>query len=259
MNFQTPGRHNPIWKSWAKIGRGKDSRFFLEHPEAVREGLTQGHPLEQVLLEEKAYQQDRDAWEELSRQFPEVRWYLLPDGKLTTISRVGQAQGVCAVCTPPEQDWKAVEQRAFLLVAWEMSDPGNLGTLIRTCAALADGGLVLLGGCSPWSAKVARSSAGALFRVPLYRFEKTEGILDRLLGANYKVFATAPSGGKDLQKAEFSGRDAVLLGNESHGLPAEILQQVSGLTIAMRGEVDSLNVAMAGGILTYCWACRHSG
>lgn len=259
MSFRAPGRNNPIWKTWSKIGRGKDPRFFLEHPDAVKECLNQGLCPEQVLVEESAFEQDSSVWEELAIKHPEVRWFRVPDGKLTSFTSVEQAQGVCAVFGPTDSSWERLLACPFLIVAWDLADPGNLGTLIRTCAALTDGGLLLLGGCSPWSSKVARSSAGALFRVPILREPTPEGVIERLGGAGYKVFATAPVGGKDPREASFSGRDAVVLGNESRGLPAEILRSLSPLTIPMKGSVESLNVAMVGGLLAYCWSVRHFG
>lgn len=256
MTFISPGRHSPLWKEWAKIGRGKGDRFFMEHPDAVLECLEQGFLPDQILVSEARYNQDRTELEALSARFPQIRWYQLPEQKLNSLSSVTQSQSLLGVFPPNNRFWTELLDLPFLIVGYNLADPGNLGTLVRTTSALTPGGLLLIGGCNPWSSKVARASAGSLFRLPVARVAADQGekVVETLRSRDFKVFATFPGRGKELREVGWSGRDAVLLGNESHGVPASLGPGVEPISIPMMEGCESLNVAVAGAIIAYEWA-----
>jgi len=131
---------------------------------------------------------------------------------------------------------------------WRLSDPGNVGTLIRTADAF--GVCVgLSGGCAdPLSPKALRASAGAIFRVPLVAWDE--------LPAPW--FALDAHAGVDLRNASVPERASLLLGAERDGLPAELAANCEGrLTIAFPGRAESLNVAAAGAIALYAVTSRR--
>ena len=120
--------------------------------------------------------------------------------------------------------------------------------------------MVTLGGCRPWSSKVARASAGALFRTPLLALSTAGGdLLAALRASGYALFSALPRGGQAPSEAFSDGRRvAVLIGNESHGLPSGVVEQSRGLTISMRGDEESLNAGVAGSILCYQWSSSEA-
>jgi RNA methyltransferase, TrmH family len=134
------------------------------------------------------------------------------------------------------------EPRETTLALWRVSDPGNIGTLLR--AADAFGAAVALSeGCAdPLGSKALRASAGAIFRVPLLAFADAPGVRVALVAL----------GAPPLHELDLSGQVTFVLGAERHGLPEDVVEQSHKVaTIAMQGSAESLNVAVAGAIALY--------
>lgn len=257
MAYFEPGRHHAIWKEWSRIGRGREERFFLEHRPAVLESLQSGlHAPEQVLLSRELQAQDPRFWDDLVNRTPESRWFLLDGGDLDRVISVPHCGGLCGVYSPRPCNFQELCRSNLVLVGWELGDPGNLGTLIRAGHALVGAGVLSLGGCSPWSAKVARASAGSLLTSLVHSVARSEegvAVLQRLVEMDFSLYAAVPRGGTLLSQVEWTGRDAVLLGNEARGLPPEVVDLAQGLTIPGTGRVESLNVAMSATVITWEW------
>ena len=133
------------------------------------------------------------------------------------------------------------EERDATLALWHLSDPGNVGTLIRTADAFG-AAVALSEGCAdPTSPKALRASAGSIWRVPV-------GTWGSLGGMRVALESHA---GEPLSSLELAGRVAFLLGAEREGLPAEVERDVDAW-IPISGA-ESLNVAAAGAIALYEW------
>src|SRR5581483_7363611 len=134
----------------------------------------------------------------------------------------------------------AWEERAATLALWQIADPGNVGTLIRTADAFG-AAVALSPGCAdPTSPKALRATAGSIWRVPLL------GTWDAVAGTRVALVA---HGGDDLASVELGERVAFLLGAEREGLPADVERDVDA-RIPIAGA-ESLNVAAAGAIALY--------
>ena len=134
------------------------------------------------------------------------------------------------------------ERRETTLALWRVSDPGNVGTLLR--AADAFGAAVALSpACAdPLGPKALRASAGAIFRVPLVPFDDRAGTRVALVA----------HGGTPLHELDLSGSTTFVLGAEREGLPEELVAQSHYVaTIGLPGAAESLNVAVAGAIALY--------
>lgn len=141
-----------------------------------------------------------------------------------------------------------------LLVSWGVSDPGNVGTMIRVAAAFDWDFGYTEGTADPWSPKVLRAGAGTQFSVAITNLR---GVAD-LRSSGYSPVATVVSGGAPPESLGH-GRWAVLIGEEASGLPPEVVQSCDReITIDMPGGAESLNAAVAAGILTYALS-KHSG
>jgi tRNA G18 (ribose-2'-O)-methylase SpoU len=144
--------------------------------------------------------------------------------------------------------------REAFLCLWDITDPSNLGALIRTAAGLGASGILLGPGCAnPYYRKAIRASMGNAFSVPLWSADLA--LLDTLrLGGAEIVGATLSEQAVslDVWAAQQGGFLILILGNEGYGLPQEVLSRcTSEVSIPMARGVDSLNVAVAGGILMY--------
>jgi len=133
-----------------------------------------------------------------------------------------------------------------------VSDPGNLGTILRSAEAMGAAGVVLGSGTvDPFNPKVVRASAGALFHVPV-----VEGAtLADVKALGYRVLATSSHeqvGSQRLAEADLDGAVCVVLGSEAHGVSPELAANVDGwIRIDHAGRAESLNVAMAATIVSY--------
>ena len=134
------------------------------------------------------------------------------------------------------------EERDATLALWQVSDPGNVGTLIRTAEAFG-AAIALSEGCAdPTSPKALRASAGSSWRVPLGSYES-----NTVLQA--PRVALVAHGGEPLSSVDLSGRVVFLLGAEREGLPPEVERDVDAW-IPTTG-VESLNVAVSGALALY--------
>ena len=135
------------------------------------------------------------------------------------------------------------------LALWHVGDPGNVGTLVRAADGLGPAFVALSAGCAdPTGPKALRASAGALFRVPLARFDEAPAPRVALL----------PRGARPLDELSFGQRVTFVLGAEREGLPADVVAGCDEVaSIPLADGAESLNVAMAGTVALYEWSRRR--
>ena len=155
--------------------------------------------------------------------------------------------GVLAVTEMPHKKFK----EGALVIADGVSDPGNLGAVIRTAAACGAGGVLAVEGCDVFSPKVVRASMGGVFRVPLMQIGREElGEYTR----GYKVFALDMHGENvyNMKKEDFSGRFALAVGGEAFGLSAQVREAAERIiSLPMSGDMESLNAAVSLSVALY--------
>lgn len=181
---------------------------------------------------------------------------LLPDGVFASAVHTQTPQGVAAlVKLKPAKLEEILENAAhdLLLVGVAgIQDPGNLGTIIRSAEAFSARAVLLgEGTVSHFNPKVARASAGSLFREPILRVEMNE-ILPVLKQSGVRVLATSSHKGSPLPEADFSGACIIIVGNEGAGVPAKLAAQADQLLrIPHEPRVESLNAGIAASIVLY--------
>ncbi len=157
------------------------------------------------------------------------------------------SQGVLAICHYPKEN-KYFGKRVLYLEA--INDPGNVGTILRIAAAFGFSNVVLADNCcSPYNEKAINASQGALFEVNIVQGNRE--LLKNLKKQGYQVVATDVHHGVALSKAQFQEKCVVILGNEARGVTFETFELSSlRVTIPMQ-NIESLNVAVAAGIICY--------
>lgn len=174
-------------------------------------------------------------------------------GELGELADTSTTQGVLVVAEIPVAalDSLIPSATATVLVIDGVQDPGNLGTLARSAAAFGCEALVALPGTvDPWNPKAVRSSAGALFRLPVVQPSVEEFM--RWLRSHGFGIVGADAGGAPVTELDRGNRTALVLGNEGAGLSEEATARCDGLVaVPMPGGTNSLNVAVAGAILMY--------
>lgn len=188
-----------------------------------------------------------------------IRMYQVDEKVMAKLSDTKAPQGVLAVIRTPEQSLRhlrpgtASDNNAPVIILDRVQDPGNLGTIIRTADAVGALGLVLLEGCvDAYSPKVVRASMGSLFHLPVVQDVTAEEALTWCYRNGYEPAATALKNAQNVYKADISKKMAFLFGNEANGV-AEELQAAAEtrLFIPMAGLAESMNVAMAAGIILF--------
>lgn len=181
---------------------------------------------------------------------------LLPDEVFASAVSTETPQGVAALVKlkPARLEDLLAQITSDLLLAGVagLQDPGNLGTIIRSAEAFS-ARAVLLGEktVSHFNPKVARASAGSLFREPLISVKLAESI-HALKERGVRVLATSSHRGNSLPQVDFSGASMVIIGNEGGGVPADILSAADDLiTIPHSPRVESLNAGIAASIILY--------
>lgn len=172
-------------------------------------------------------------------------WRLAP-GVIERVADAESPQGVLAVVRHRAPDDAILTAAEFAVVADRVADPGNLGTILRSAeAAGVEVVVVTAGTVDAYSPKVVRSSAGALFHVPVLTAP-----LDAVGGAGLRLVGASSHRGRAHTDADWSGRLAIVVGNEAHGLVDDAPID-TWVRIEHRGRSESLNVAMATTLLCF--------
>ncbi len=174
---------------------------------------------------------------------------LVADSVMEKLSSATTPSGIVGQFAMPEAH--SAHTLSSGLVLAEISDPGNMGTLIRTAAALNQKSVVIVGGTDPYSPKVIQSSAGTIGMVHIFQWEWHELLEHK--GKN-QLIALVVSGGKT--PSEMNAPHALLVvGSEAHGIPEQWVSDCDmRMTLAMPGSTESLNAAVAGSIALYVWS-----
>jgi TrmH family RNA methyltransferase len=230
--------------------------YFIEGVRLVEEALEQAAWVRQVLYSPRleATPRGERLLAAARRKFQRAEWIEVDEETMASISDTRTPQGILAVLQKKGWAWKDVEAaRGPLLCFHELQDPGNLGTIFRVMEAGGGAGVVLTAGSvDPCGPKVLRSSAGSFFRLPHLICPSPEAVLKELRSRGYRVWAAAAAGNACFWEADLSRPTAVLLGQEGGGLPEEWKDRADGmLTVPMATRIDSLNVAMAAGLIVY--------
>ena len=194
------------------------------------------------------------------------------------VSGTETPQGIAALVRPcPASFDDLIRGTPLILVLLGVQDPGNVGTLIRTSEAFGATGIATCaadrtGTANPFGPKALRASAGSALRMPVLRGMAAPVLIAQLRVAGVHIFATCPAMSSPQPRApwevDWCAPVALLLGNEGAGLPAEVVRSADALVRipqaawgeqpATNSPMDSLNVAVAGGVLLY-EAARQRG
>ncbi|MBI3932967.1 MAG: RNA methyltransferase [Acidobacteria bacterium] len=248
-------RTNPLVRRLRTLKERGDSELaLLEGVKLVEEAAEAGATLVEVAASPRALEapRGRSVIEALRARGVAVR--VLAEDVLASLSELETSQGILALAhrpTPDEED--LYRGTPLLLVAVGIQNPGNLGGLLRSAEAAGATGAYLTRGCAdPFSWKALRGSMGSAFRLPIVTGLEAREVVTRLRSRGVTLAATASAGGAPPEKADLRGPVAVLLGSEGSGLPEEIAR-VAGIRISipMGGQVESLNVGVAAGVLLF--------
>ncbi len=244
---------NALVKHWKKLvttrkEREKSGEFIVEGFHLVEEALKNKEQIVQIIVREGV---DLPLlWDIDNVAMVEITGTIANE-----IAETETSQGVFAHCKQLETSEDAKGSWRKLLLVDAVQDPGNIGTMIRTADAAGIDAVVLGKGCADaYNPKTLRSAQGSHFHIPIVRGELGDWIED-LKERDVKVYGTALQEAVVYTEVETSGSFALIVGNEGSGIHPQLLDKTDqNVIIPILGQAESLNVAVATGILLYQFA-----
>lgn len=253
--MELTGLQNPMVKAAAELKQKKyrqqQGLFLAEGLRTVEEAVRYG-AVQSIFYTAIEDDRTRAVLEEAAAK--QIKLVCVSDKVLKKIADTETPQGiiaVCEMCSKRLDDFLASGK--MLLVLDRVTDPGNIGTMLRTADAAGVGGLLLLQGCADiYAPKTVRASMGSLFHLPVLSGLSEELLVQAARKAGYELLVTCLDGADNLYKADLKGRLAFVMGNEANGVSDALLAAADKrVFIPMQGRAESLNVAMAAGIVMF--------
>ena len=238
---------NNIIKQTKKLltsqGRKKLGMFILEGERLVRDAVSCGAEVEYILVSESFD----------SGRIPDIgNTYVISDKLFDEIKTTVNTQGIIAVARYNLLNACDINKsEGTYLYLDNISDPGNMGTIIRSANAFGADGIILSVGCTDvFSPKVLRSTMSGIFSVKLYKDDNS--ILPCLVENGFDILGTFPDGDFSPRSFEYGRKNVIVMGNEANGISSAVESVCTQrITIPMTNDAESLNVSVACGIMLY--------
>lgn len=175
------------------------------------------------------------------------------DNVMYKLADTKSPQGVVAVVLMPSYEINDILNSSLIMVLETIQDPGNMGTIFRTAEGAGVTGIIMNSTCVDlFSPKVVRSTMGSIYRMPYAVVSDLSAVVGNMANIGIETYAAHLKGSKVYTDFDYNKPTAFFIGNEGNGLSEELTQLASNkLIIPMAGKLESLNAAMASGILMY--------
>lgn len=244
----------------ARAYRRKTGEFLVEGPQAVTEALAASDCVQEVFATERAIRAHPQLPELV--QAHRIDCHVVGDDVITVLADTMHPQGIIARASQIAVGMADLAETGLrlVLVAIDMADPGNAGSLVRVADAAGADAVIMSGdSVDVHNPKAVRASAGSIFHLPIAVHSDTAGILNFLRSCGLQVLATDGAGDVDLfsDSLDLTKPTAWLMGNEAHGL--QFGRSYSGQTdnrvrVPIFGRAESLNLASAAAVCAYASA-----
>src|SRR5436305_5728625 len=237
-------------------GRVEES-IFVEGLRLCEEALRSGVKIEAVIYSEQIAQKDRA--EKLIRELERAanKSGTVNEKLLASISYTKTPQGIIVLVPRPSITESEFKQRQpakpLLIILHGINNPVNVGAIVRTAeAAGATGVITTAGTADPFSPKSLRGAMGAAFRLPFWIGGDYSQVIEWCRKQRIQTVCASTDGAESYTEIEWQRPTALIMGSESHGLSTDEISAADQVVrIPMKGSTESLNVAVAAGILLY--------
>lgn len=251
-------RSNDYLKYIRKIRDGKiDDKFFVEGKRLTAELADSPVKIESVVVSSEALSNLSEVLTALEKSSVELR--VLGSGLFPSISQTKSPQGIGAVCSVPENGTEHIERSInkkkhnILVMLQHVSNPGNLGSVIRTCEATGVAGVIVSrNSANPFSPSAVRGSMGSVFREPLWLGTEFETVKEWAVQHKFVTISTDAHAERPYTDLEWNRNLLFVFGSEAHGLDVSVQADVDEVIgIPMIEKIESLNLAVAAGVILY--------
>ncbi len=235
--------------------RQQQGRFAVEGLQLLHMALDSGAQPVEVFFCEALFVGDEAAALFARFQKTDAEIFAVSPEILRALSERESPQGLVATFSLIEKslDSLTLTGHELAIVLDRPQDPGNLGTILRTADAAGASAVICVTPCvDPFDPKTVRSSMGSLFNLPIIQTPDVSGLFAHLQGFN--IIGADAKRGELWTQCDWHGGVALVLGNEARGLADDVSGHITTwASLPMSGKTESLNVAIAGGILMYAW------
>jgi len=238
----------------SKIARVKNQCFIVEGLKSVEEVIGSDFEIRFIVLSDIFLSSNNVLLKKLWDKIPKDHLYRVSDKTFAELADTVTPQGILAVANFSEIGIEDILKDNFLIVALDkIQDPGNMGTIIRTADAAGADGIIVGKGCVDiYSPKVVRSAMGSLFHVPIVQTDDLGETLIELKQKGGKVVTTHLSAKQYYYNVNYRKSTVIVMGSEAEGVSKNISNISDELIkIPMPGRAESLNVAVAHGIVIF--------
>ena len=244
-------KDNKIWKRCEQLTmrkyRDRSGLYLIEGENLLDEAIRNHVRIETVLVRE-------DCQKALPPEAAD-KAFLLDARLFDKLAQTVTSQGILAVVAKAEvrkEDFIGLPGSNFIVLD-RLQDPGNIGTILRTADAAGYRLAILMKGTADvYAPKVVRAATGSLFRMPVVSMASTEELVEFTRAAGKKLTATCLDAQRCYYDEDLTHDIALVIGNEGSGVaPALIESSELRIKIPMQGNIESLNTAVAAGVLMY--------
>lgn len=231
-----------LWRSLKdRKARRETGTFLIEGRKMCMEAIASAWPVRAVILSQ--------GFCDIPEIPQDIPLYILPETVFGTLCETKTPQGIAVQISPAP--WEASGPR--LLALDGVQDPGNVGTIIRTADAAGFDGVLFSPECADvFSPKVLRATMGSIFRMGLSFPASLPDTLKTLRESGYSVLSSQLDGEPFYERCQIADRFVLIIGNEGNGVSDAVSAQATHrLKLPMRGGAESLNAAVAAGIMMY--------
>ncbi len=242
-------------KSYQKLTQKKyrhlERKFIVEGERSVLEALRSDWEIEALILTEQSGMLiDYSVYKHIPT-------YKIPEKEFKILCDTVSSQGIVAIVREQQSSmadlWNNLPSHPILVGLDDISDPGNVGTIIRTCDWFGINAVFLSGDTVEiYNQKVVRSTMGSLFHLPVFPDVDILSVLKDARSRDINIITAVVEGGVPLSDFQLPKRSLIIFGNEAHGVSPSI-EDIADLkiTIPKFGSAESLNVGIAVGIILY--------
>ncbi|MTI68226.1 MAG: RNA methyltransferase [Firmicutes bacterium] len=243
-----------VKKLHKKKYRWKNKSFFTEGVRSVSE-IIKSRDIKIKFILYSASLFDIEGGKDLFNVIDKDLVFETTDNILKEVSDTKNPQGILAVVSFNINELEDIllDDLNFLVILDRVQDPGNMGTIIRTADAMGANGIITTSGCvDVYNPKTIRATMGSIFHMPILNRNNTIDLVNELKSKNISIISSYLTTDKYCYDINFNKNFALVIGNEANGINKEIVDISDEiLKIPMTGKAESLNAAIASGIIMY--------
>ena len=254
-------KDNEIVKNIKKLKEKKyrdiENKFIVEGIKMVKEAIQENARVDKIVVCEDCIN-DGTIDQELLYEIAKKDCIYVSEKVFQTLTDVENPQGILAVIEKEENRDNTISYNEDIIVVLDgIQDPGNLGTIIRTLDSAGLKQIILSEKTAdPYNPKVIRSTMGAIYRVNIIKSKNIVGTLKEIKKHKFDIVATSLETEDSIYDIEYKNK-AIIIGNEANGVSKEVMELANKkIKIPMLGKTESLNAAVATGIILYEYVRR---